>query len=177
MPIFRESSSARDGTYEEKGLSRRLQSLPNIKTRTAGVYRAAVAERLAPHLRRSATLGLHIDGYASIRNAAFDGLDRFSDGVVILDRNGSVLFANSTARALDSQRAVRLRHHGVLAPHSQLSIRSKDLGRLSDAGFKSAATAAQEPEPPQLGAPPVSTCLWRRFSPCLRQQSPCCLRG
>src|ERR1700742_1633664 len=36
-------------------------------------------EWLAPHLRRSATLGLHIDGYASIGNAAFDGLQHFSD--------------------------------------------------------------------------------------------------
>jgi hypothetical protein len=49
-------------------------------------------EWLAPHLRRSATLGLHIDGYASLRNAAFNVLDRLSDGVVILDRNASILF-------------------------------------------------------------------------------------
>ncbi len=129
---------------------------------------------LAPHLRRSATLGLHIDGYASIRNAAFDVLERFSDGVVILDSNASILFANSTARALESQGVVRLRqpittsspaHSQRLAELIRLtlsgapggamsiprnadgqlltillsSVRSKDIGRLSDAGLKSAA--------------------------------------
>jgi DNA-binding CsgD family transcriptional regulator len=131
-------------------------------------------EWLTPHLRRSATLGLHIDSYTSIRNAAFDVLDRLSDGVVILDRNGSILFANSMARALESQGVVRLRqpittpspaHSQRLAELIRLTlsgapggtmsfprnadgqlltimispIRSKDLGRLSDAGFKSAA--------------------------------------
>jgi DNA-binding CsgD family transcriptional regulator len=131
-------------------------------------------EWLAPHLRRSATLGLHIDGYASIRNAAFDILDRLSDGVVIIDRGASVLFANSAARGLEAEGAMRLRQpiSTSSASHSQRlaeliklalsgapggalsfprnaegqlltilvsSIRSKDFGRLSDAGVKNPA--------------------------------------
>ena len=131
-------------------------------------------EWLAPHLRRSATLGLHIDSYASVRNAAFDVLDRLSDGVVIIDRGGSVLFANAAARGLEAEGAMRLRqpittasseHSQRLAELIKLAlagapggtmsfprsaegplltilispIRGKDLGRLSDAGFKNAA--------------------------------------
>jgi DNA-binding CsgD family transcriptional regulator len=131
-------------------------------------------EWLSPHLRRSATLGLHIDSYVSIRNAAFNILDRLSDGVVILDRSASVLFANTAARGLEAEGALRLRPPIATSssPHSYrltelikqaltgkpggtmsfprnadgrlltvmvTSIRSKDHGRLSDAGFKDAA--------------------------------------
>jgi DNA-binding CsgD family transcriptional regulator len=134
----------------------------------------AFLEWLAPHLRRSATLGLHIDGYASIRNAAFDILDRLSDGVVIIDRGASVLFANVAARGLEAEGAMRLRqpittsspsHSQRLAELIKLaltgapggtlsfprnaegqlltilvsSIRSKDFGRLSDAGLQNPA--------------------------------------
>jgi DNA-binding CsgD family transcriptional regulator len=134
----------------------------------------ALLEWLVPHLRRSATLGLHIDGYASIRNAAFEILDRLSDGVVIIDQGASVLFANAAARGLEAEGAVRLRQpiSTSSAAHSQRlaelikltlagapggtlsfprnaeghlltilvsSIRGKDLGRLSDAGFKNPA--------------------------------------
>jgi DNA-binding CsgD family transcriptional regulator len=133
-----------------------------------------LVEWLAPHLRRSATLGLHIDSYVSIRNAAFNILDRLSDGVVILDRTAAVLFANRTARGLEAEGSIRLRQPIATASsaHSQrlgeliklalagaaggtmsfprdgdgrlltimvTSIRSKDNGRLSDAGLKDAA--------------------------------------
>jgi DNA-binding CsgD family transcriptional regulator len=66
-------------------------------------------EWLSPHLRRSAALGFHIESYDSIRNAAFDVLDRLSDGVIILDRKASVLFANVAARGLETEGAMRLR--------------------------------------------------------------------
>jgi DNA-binding CsgD family transcriptional regulator len=131
-------------------------------------------EWLSPHLQRSARLGLHIDGYVSVRNAAFNILDRLSDGVVILDRTASVLFANAAARGLEAEGTMRLRQPigTASSTHSQrlgeliklaltgaaggtmsfprdadgrlltimvTSIRSKDQGRLSDAGFKDAA--------------------------------------
>ena len=77
-------------------------------------------EWLAPHLRRSAALGFHIDGYMSIRNAAFNVLDRLSDGVVILNRSATVLFANAAARGLDAEGALRLRQPIATSssPHS-----------------------------------------------------------
>jgi DNA-binding CsgD family transcriptional regulator len=131
-------------------------------------------EWLSPHLRRSVALGFHLDSYASIRNAAFNILDRLSDGVVILDRIASILFANAAARALEAEGVLRLRQpiatysstysqrlaeliklaltgapggtmsfprkaDGQLLTIMVSSIRSKDTGRFSDAGFKHAA--------------------------------------
>jgi len=133
-----------------------------------------LVEWLIPHMGRSAALGFRIDGYRSIRDAAFNVLDRLSDGVAILDRNARLLFANASARGLEAEGLLRLRPSIALASstHSfrlgamiksamsgapggimsfprnfdgQLltvtvcSIRSKDFGRLSDAGFKDAA--------------------------------------
>jgi DNA-binding CsgD family transcriptional regulator len=131
-------------------------------------------EWLIPHLRRSVALGFRIDAYLAMQHAAFDMLDRLSDGVVVLDRRASVLFVNAAARGLETEGAFRLRQ-SIATPSSvhtqrlaeliklalsgapggtmsfprnadgQLltilvsSIRSKDYGRLSDAGFKDAA--------------------------------------
>jgi DNA-binding CsgD family transcriptional regulator len=74
-----------------------------------GPHEQRLLEWLSPHLRRSAALGFHIESYVSIRNAAFDVLDRLSDGVVILDRKAAVLFANTAARGLEAEGAIRLR--------------------------------------------------------------------
>ena len=134
----------------------------------------SLLESLSPHLRRSATLGFRIDAYRSIRDAAFNVLDRLADGVAILDRTARILFANAAARGLEAEGLLRLSPSVVLSSSiystrlsgliksamsgaaggimsfprnadGQLltvtvcSIRSKDVGRLSDAGFKNAA--------------------------------------
>lgn len=133
-----------------------------------------LVEWLTPHMSRSATLGFRIDAYRSIRDAAFNVLDRLSDGVAILDRRARILFANTTARGFEAEGLLRLspsvavsssthssRLTGLIksamggAPGGTMSfprssdgqiltitvcsIRSKDLGRLSDSGFKDAA--------------------------------------
>lgn len=131
-------------------------------------------EWLSPHMGRSAALGFRIDGYRSLRDAAFEVLDRLFDGVAILDRKARILFANETVRALETEGMLRLRPTVALASSSHSprltaiikaaisgapggimsiprnadghlltltvsSIRGKDLGRMSDAGFKDAA--------------------------------------
>ena len=131
-------------------------------------------EWLSPHLCRSVTLGIRIDGYLAMQQAAFNVLDRLADGVVVLDRKAKVLLANAAARRMSEEGALRLHPSiGTHSPaHSQrlseliraalqgaaggtmslprqldgrlltilvAAIRSKDLGRLSDAGMKDAA--------------------------------------
>jgi DNA-binding CsgD family transcriptional regulator/PAS domain-containing protein len=133
-----------------------------------------LVEWLTPHMGRSAALGFRINGYHSIRNAAFNVLDRLADGVAILDRQARILFANAAARGLEAAGSLRLSPSialvssthsshltgliksamsgaagGIMSfPHKVdghlltimvCSIRSKDFGRLSDAGFKDAA--------------------------------------
>ncbi|QPF93006.1 helix-turn-helix transcriptional regulator [Bradyrhizobium commune] len=65
-------------------------------------------EWLSPHLRRSAALGFRLEGYRSIRDAAFDVLDRLSDGVAIFDRSARILFANAAARRIEAEGMLRL---------------------------------------------------------------------
>jgi DNA-binding CsgD family transcriptional regulator/PAS domain-containing protein len=65
-------------------------------------------EWLSPHLRRSAALAFRIEGYRSIRDAAFDVLDHLSDGVAILDRSARILFANAAARKIEAAGMLRL---------------------------------------------------------------------
>ncbi|MBR0869834.1 helix-turn-helix transcriptional regulator [Bradyrhizobium tropiciagri] len=131
-------------------------------------------EWLSPHLCRSVTLGFRIDGYLAMQHAAFDVLERLSDGVIVLDRRLRVSFANAAARRFAAEGLLRLQqavatysisHSQRLAelmrsaqqgsaggtmslPHNAdgrlltilaTSVRSKDLGRLSDAGVKDAA--------------------------------------
>ena len=92
-------------------------------------------ERLSPHLCRSVTLGLRIDGYLAMQRAAFNVLDRIADGVAVLDRKARVLFANAAARRLADEGALRLRQAiGTYSPaHSQR------LGELIDVAVQGGA--------------------------------------
>ncbi len=65
-------------------------------------------EWLSPHLCRSVTLGFRIDGYLAMQHAAFDVLERLSDGVIVLDRRLRVSFANSAARRFAAEGLLRL---------------------------------------------------------------------
>jgi DNA-binding CsgD family transcriptional regulator len=55
-------------------------------------------EWLTPHMRRAMTLGFRLDSYRALQQASFDVLDRFSDGVIVLDGGARVAFANAAAR-------------------------------------------------------------------------------
>jgi DNA-binding CsgD family transcriptional regulator len=67
-----------------------------------------VFETLAPHLRRSVTLGFRLTGYLALRNAAFDVIDKLTDGVVVMGPRGHVLFANQTACSLEAEGTLKL---------------------------------------------------------------------
>lgn len=148
-------------------------------------------ERLSPHLRRSVALGFRIDGYLAMRKAAFHVLEHLADGVIVLDRQAQVVFANVAARQLESEGALRLRP-SIATPsplHTQRlgellraallgapggtmalprnadghlltlvvsSIRSKDIGRLSDAGYKDAAALLFVIDPANRRSIPLS---------------------
>ncbi|MBK3664767.1 helix-turn-helix transcriptional regulator [Bradyrhizobium diazoefficiens] len=66
-------------------------------------------EALAPHLRRSVTLGFKLTGYRALRNAAFDVIDKLSDGVVVMGLHGRVLFANRAACSLEAEGTLKLK--------------------------------------------------------------------
>jgi DNA-binding CsgD family transcriptional regulator/PAS domain-containing protein len=59
-------------------------------------------EWLTPHMRRSMTLGFRLDSYRALQQAAFDVLDRLSDGVIVLDGGARVRFANAAARRYEA---------------------------------------------------------------------------
>ncbi|CAN5138470.1 hypothetical protein BH11PSE4_BH11PSE4_41000 [soil metagenome] len=63
---------------------------------------------LSPHLCRSLTLGFRIDGYQSLRRAAFDVLDQLADGVIVLDRRARMLFANAAAHQMMEEGSLNL---------------------------------------------------------------------
>jgi DNA-binding CsgD family transcriptional regulator len=66
-------------------------------------------EWLAPHMRRAITLGFQLDSYRALQQAAFDVLDRFSDGVIVLDGGARVAFANTAARQYEIDGVLGLR--------------------------------------------------------------------
>jgi DNA-binding CsgD family transcriptional regulator len=60
-------------------------------------------EWLTPHMRRSMMMGFQLDSYRALQRAAFDVLDRFSDGVIVLDGGARVIFANAAARRYETE--------------------------------------------------------------------------
>jgi DNA-binding CsgD family transcriptional regulator len=97
-------------------------------------------ERLVPHLCRSIQLGFRVDGYRALQRAAYHVLDRLSSGIVLLDRRGRIIYANSAARSLGADGgALCLRNSMVTtrsAPHSQR------LGELIRAVLRGKPTAS-----------------------------------
>ena len=67
-------------------------------------------ERLVPHMQRSIRLGLRIEAYKVLQRNEYQALDQLVHGVVLLDRNAKVLFANAAARALERAAGLRLRN-------------------------------------------------------------------
>jgi len=94
--------------------------------------------RLYPHLRRSLLLAFRLDGYRALQQAKFDVLDRLAAGVVLLDRQARIVYANATARSYDSG-ALRLRN-GSIGTHSVAHTRR--LGKLIQAALLGAPVAA-----------------------------------
>ncbi len=75
---------------------------------------------LVPHMRRAIDLAFRIDGYRALQGGQYRILDRLRAGVVLLDGDARLLYANAVARALGGlDGPLRLRRAGVSA-HSNL---------------------------------------------------------
>ncbi|MBH5369543.1 helix-turn-helix transcriptional regulator [Bradyrhizobium glycinis] len=106
------------------------------RSRNRGEFEASdqkTIEMLAPHLRRSVTLGFRLTGYHALRNAAFDVIDQLADGVVVMGPRAHVLFANQTSCSLEAEGTLRLKPSMATwsSPHSR---RLGDLVRSALAG-------------------------------------------
>ncbi|GLR93911.1 helix-turn-helix transcriptional regulator [Bradyrhizobium liaoningense] len=78
-------------------------------------------EMLAPHLRRSVTLGFRLTGYHALRRAAFDVIDQLADGVVVMGPRAHAVFANQASCSLEAEGTLKLRPSMATwsAPHSR----------------------------------------------------------
>lgn len=72
--------------------------------------------RLVPHLNRSLLLAHRLDAHRLLRISAYDALDQLRMGVVLVDRQCRVTYANLAARSHDSPEGpVRLRNGTIAA--------------------------------------------------------------
>lgn len=93
-----------------------------------GAEERGLLEGLAPHLRRSVTLGFRVDAYRALQRAEYRVLDHLTIGIVLLDRRSRVVYANAAARRLDSASgAFRLRNARIDATSAS---HAQSLGRL-----------------------------------------------
>ncbi|PSO20131.1 LuxR C-terminal-related transcriptional regulator [Bradyrhizobium sp. MOS002] len=91
-----------------------------------------IFEALAPHLRRSVTLGFRLTAYRALRDAAFELVEQMADGVVLVGYGGDVVYANEMACSLEAQGTLKFKPISTWsAPHSR---RLASLVRLALAG-------------------------------------------
>ncbi len=80
-------------------------------------------EQLAPHMARSMHLAFRFYGYGALQRAEYAVLERLAMGVVLLDANRRVLYANAAARSQSRDGGpLRLRQAGISVasqPHAQ----------------------------------------------------------
>lgn len=120
-----------------------------------GPYREAELNhlaRLVPHMRRSMELGLRIGGYRALQRAEHQVLDRLSMGVILLDREAKVLFANALARAWSAGDGfLRIRQGRIV--HA-VPLHSHELQALIQSALRGAPMAARSlprhPDEPPL---------------------------
>ena len=85
-----------------------------------GSVERRIFEALAPHLRRSVTLGFRLTAYRALRDAAFELVEQLADGVVVVGHGADVLYANEMARSLEAQGTLKLKPISTWsAPHSR----------------------------------------------------------
>ena len=70
--------------------------------------------QVLPHLLRSLRLAHRLDGYRALQEGQHDALDRLASGVLLLDRQAQVLYANGAAEALVRARAGLVVEAGIL---------------------------------------------------------------
>ncbi|MES2194011.1 MAG: helix-turn-helix transcriptional regulator [Pseudomonadota bacterium] len=101
---------------------RSLQILALARPRSAPEYDRSDAQRLRPlvgHIQRAASIARHLDESREALIGISDVLEQSLTGIVLLSANGSVIFANRTARSMMADSAgLRLRRDrlSALAP-------------------------------------------------------------
>ncbi len=64
-----------------------------------GAEEREILEWLQPHLRRSVSLGFQFETYQALSKVGFNVVDRMSDGVIVFDRSGRIVYSNPAADA------------------------------------------------------------------------------
>jgi DNA-binding CsgD family transcriptional regulator len=99
-------------------------------------------ERIRPHLGHAAALDARLRRLEFERDAAFDGLSRFCDGVVIVDSTHRILFANAAAeRLLERAHPLHVRDGKLFTRHGPMASKLTKLIGLAtsaDLGCRSA---------------------------------------
>lgn len=96
--------------------------------------------QLVPHLRRAIGLGFRIDGYRALQSGQFRVLDHLAAGVVLLDSQSRLLYANAAARAHDTLHGpLSLRRNSVAARSPAYAQRLAALIRAARLGAPSAS--------------------------------------
>ncbi len=89
-------------------------------------------EQLAPHMARSMHLAFRFHGYGALQRAEYAVLERLAMGVVLLDANRRVLYANTAARSQSRDGGpLRLRQAGISAASQPHALRLGELIRLA----------------------------------------------
>ena len=103
--------------------------------------------KLTPHMQRSMRLGFRIDAYKALQRAEYRTLDHLAIGVILLDREARILFANAAARSLDGEgEPLRLRHAKVVHVSPLHSRRLDDLVQSALRGTPMAAISVPRPD-------------------------------
>ena len=107
----------------------RIQSGVTLhRTRQKGDFHNSHIERfqfLLPHIERAVRIGFQLGTFGAIQRASLDLLDANSRAIILLDRQGRVLFANRAARNL-----VAAQDGIMLSPEGLSLQRATDDGKL-----------------------------------------------
>jgi DNA-binding CsgD family transcriptional regulator/PAS domain-containing protein len=104
---------------------------------------------LVPHLCRSIRLGFRIEAYRALQSAETQVLDRICEGIVLLDRNERIVYANAAALKQGTNGgALRLRN-GAISTWSP--THSQQLAAMIGAAMRGAAASAMSVPRPQDG--------------------------
>jgi DNA-binding CsgD family transcriptional regulator len=106
---------------------------------------------LTPHLARAVHIGRHIDAAGAVNRFSEEALYRLERGLIILARDGVVLFANAIAERLLRDGCLRLRH-GRLCARSPENSRGLDalIGAAAARKVGGSLIIARDPDPPLL---------------------------
>jgi DNA-binding CsgD family transcriptional regulator len=99
--------------------NRFLTIISLVRPRSAGEYDAAAVEQcrvLMPHLQRASNIRFHAEHAATMLSGLSDVADRSVTGMLLLERNGQVKFANKAARAMADAGAFLLRSGQIEIP-------------------------------------------------------------